>query len=73
MNTNRITVREARKNISKLLASGKTVAVGHHYGELRGFIVGVPEHGAWNHDEKRKALKHAKARFTEAWIREYAD
>jgi len=68
--TNRMSVREARANISTIMRSGKTVTIGHHYGKLRGFIVGVPEHKDWDNAEKRKALKAAKAAFTAAWIAE---
>jgi len=66
----RQSVRQARASISKTLASGKTVAIGNQYRELRGFIVGVPPHNEHSRDERRKALKQAKASFTAAWIAE---
>jgi hypothetical protein len=67
----RQTVREARRLFSRTMAAGNTVAVGDHYGTLRGFIVGVAKHNSsWNNTEKKKALKAAKAAFTAAWIAE---
>ena len=62
----RIPVREARKQISTILASGKTVAVGDKYGHVRGFIVGVPEHNHYNGPERRKALRAARTAFLAA-------
>ena len=69
----RTSVREARRNISKILRSGETVSIGPEYGSVRGFIVGVPEHNAWNPSEKRAALKTARAAFLAAWTAEYKD
>lgn len=66
----RISVRDARKEISNILGSATTARVGPQYGELRGFVVGVPKHDHWNADQKKKALKAAKAAFTAAWIAE---
>lgn len=66
----RISVREARRTISTILASGKAVTVGPHYGSARGFIVGIPAHQEYDQEAKRKALKAAKAAFTAAWIEE---
>ena len=66
----RITVREARRDISKIMSEGKTVAVGDSWNTLRGFIVGVPPHDRWDNTAKRKALRDAKAKFTAAWIAE---
>ena len=63
--TNRTAVREARRTLSAILASGKTVAIGGPY-ELRGFIVGLPPHSRWNTAEKRKAIAAAKNAFAEA-------
>jgi hypothetical protein len=71
MNTNRITVREARRGISKILTSGQTIIIGKHYGELRGFVVPVPLHNSYDQKEKRKALKAAKAAFQAAFIEEW--
>jgi hypothetical protein len=67
---NRITVREARATISKILASGKTVSIGPHYGDLRGFIVGIAKHDQYDKAQEKKALSEAKRAFTEAWIAE---
>jgi hypothetical protein len=66
----RITVREARRTLSQIMKRGDTVAIGHRYGEVRGFIVGVPEHYRHETDTLQNALKHAKAKFTAAWIAE---
>jgi hypothetical protein len=68
MKGTQLTLREARKQISQILAEGKTVTIARPYENVRGFIVGVPEHERWNPAAKRKALKEAKARFTAAWI-----
>jgi hypothetical protein len=68
MKGTKLTLREARKQISKILAEGKTVTIARPYQPIRGFIVGVPEYENWNAAEKKKALKEAKARFTAAWI-----
>jgi hypothetical protein len=68
--TNRLPVREARTTMSKIMSEGKTATVGDSYNKLRGFILGVPPHNHWNHDEKKKALRAAKANFTKAWIAE---
>jgi hypothetical protein len=70
MRTNRLTVREARRTISTILVSGKTVHVGDNYGRLRGFIVGLPDHEPYNAAEKKKALREAKLQFQKAWIEE---
>lgn len=67
----RTSVREARAGLSRILASGETVAVGDPYRSLRGFIVGIPPHHGYRLDERRKALKHAKAKFAKAWIAEH--
>jgi hypothetical protein len=64
--TDRLSVREARRTISKILAEGKTVSIDPTYRSLRGFIVGVPAHDAWNAKEKRKALQTAKKAFRAA-------
>jgi hypothetical protein len=71
MTSDRMRVSEARANLSKILNAGKTVAIGQKYGRLHGFIVGVPNHSSYSQDEKRAALKKAKAAFTAAWIAEY--
>jgi hypothetical protein len=65
----RITVREARKNLSHILKSGRTERIGDEWNSLRGFIVGVQPHERWHHHEKKKALKAA---FTAAWIAEHS-
>jgi hypothetical protein len=68
----RITVRQARKEISLFLTTGKTVSIGDPiYGQVRGFIVGVPTHNHYNQTEKRKALRAAKAAFQAAWMAEW--
>jgi hypothetical protein len=67
MKATKLTLREARKQISQILASGQTVAIAKPYHSVRGFIVGVPPHNPWSSKEKRKALKEAKARFINAW------
>jgi hypothetical protein len=68
--TRRITIREARKTISRILTDAETVAIGDNYRTARGFIVGIPKHDPWNKVAKKKALSAAKAAFTEAWITE---
>jgi hypothetical protein len=67
---NRISVRDARKNISAILSSGKAATIGHRYGELRGFIVGVPAHNSYDRKERAAAMKKARAAFVAAWIEE---
>jgi hypothetical protein len=56
MTRNRITVREARKSLSKTLAEGRTVSIGDNRSTLRGFIVGVKPHNRFIPNEKKKAL-----------------
>jgi hypothetical protein len=69
--TNRIPVREAGKQISVILASGKTVSIGHRYGTVRGFIVAVPAHNEWDDKERKKALREAKLAFQKkTWTEE---
>jgi hypothetical protein len=55
----RIGVRELRKSLSEHIKSGKVTAIGGPY-ELRAFLVSVPNHDAWDHTAKRKALATAK-------------
>jgi hypothetical protein len=73
VNKEQITLREARKQISKILAAGQTVAIGKPYENVRGFIVGVPTHDRRNKSAKAKAFKEAKARFIAAWSEQSKD
>jgi hypothetical protein len=66
MKTPRIRVREARKQLSTLLNTGKVKAVGGDH-RLHGFIVGLPPHDPWNAIDRQKALQQAKANFLAAW------
>lgn len=67
MNANQMTLREARKRISQILASGDTVIVARPHEEVRGFLVGVKPHSRFVGTEKQKALAAAKKAFLKAW------
>jgi hypothetical protein len=69
MKSRRISVREARKSISKILREGKVTAVGDLY-HLRGFIVPMPPHERWNPVKAHAAFNKARANFIDAWIDE---
>lgn len=68
MKGTQITLREARRTISKIIASGHTATIAKPYQEVRGFIVPIPTHDHWNTKAKRAAFKLARARFIKAWI-----
>jgi hypothetical protein len=64
---NQITLREARRQISKIINSGDTLAIARPYGEVRAFIVPVPAHNHYDHTQTIRALAHAKKSFLAAW------
>jgi antitoxin (DNA-binding transcriptional repressor) of toxin-antitoxin stability system len=64
---NQTTLREARRTISKIIASGDTVTIARPYGEVRAFIVPVPAHNNYDRKQTIRALAQAKKSFLAAW------
>jgi hypothetical protein len=69
MNTQRVTVRDLRKNIKQFLDGSEAVAIGDYYA-LRGFVVPVPKHSNYNESDRAKAIRLAKAAFAKVIARE---
>jgi antitoxin (DNA-binding transcriptional repressor) of toxin-antitoxin stability system len=62
-----LTLREARRTISNIIAKGDTVTIAKPYGEVRAFIVPVPNHSSYDRAATNKALSAAKKSFLIAW------
>jgi hypothetical protein len=67
MKANQMTLREARRQISKIIASADTVTIARPYREVRAFLVPVPKHNNYKRTETIRALAHAKKSFHAAW------
>lgn len=61
MTTKRVTLREARATLPAILKAGKPVAIGDgsSWGDVRGYIVPLPEHQRWSEAARTKAEKAA--------------
>jgi len=67
MKTRQLTLREARRTISKIIAAGDTVTIAKPYEHARAFIVPVTKHDKWDAKATRAAFKKARASFIDSW------